>query len=170
MGEQVSEQELTLDQDIVQMMTEYREKDHSESYLIAVLHRVQNRYGWLSRKHMDEIAQFMQVPTSTVSGVATFYHYFRLEPQGQHKLSVCLGTACFVKGADKILEAIKNELGIEVGETSRDGLVSLEEARCLGVCAMAPIVVVDGRVHGNVTPKQVPELLNRLRGKEDKSR
>lgn len=162
-----SEHAPALDEDIVAFIRECREKEHHDSYLIAVLHKVQNRYGYLSRRHLDEVAQCLQVPASTVSGVATFYHYFRLKPRGKYAISVCLGTACFVKGADKILEALRTELGIEIGETSTDGLFSLEESRCLGVCAMAPVVTVNERVFGNVSPKQVPELLNRIREIEE---
>jgi len=156
-----------LAQDIVDFMHECLGKDHPESYLIAVLHKVQNRYGYLSREHMDEVAQCLQVPSAVVSGVATFYHYFRLKPRGKYAISVCLGTACFVKGADKILDMIKNELGIEMGETSPDGMFSLEESRCLGVCAMAPVVTINNRIYGNVSPKQVPDMLHRLRGEEE---
>ena len=155
--------ERTLDEDIVAFMRECLAKEFPDSYLIAVLHRVQNRYGYLSRKHLEEVSHFLGVPTSTVSGVATFYHYFRLKPAGKYSISVCMGTACFVKGADKILQAIKTELGIDMGETSSDGLFSLDESRCLGVCAMAPVVTVNHEIHGNVTPRKVPELLNRLR-------
>jgi NADH-quinone oxidoreductase E subunit len=157
----------TLDENIVSFISECRTREHHESYLIAVLHKVQNRYGYLSREHLDEVAQLLQVPTSTVSGVATFYHYFRLKPRGKYAISVCLGTACFVKGADKILEALRSELGIEIGETSSDGLFSLEESRCLGVCAMAPVVTINNRIYGNVSPKQVPEVLNRMREAEE---
>ncbi len=158
-----------LAQDIVDFMHECLVKDHPESYLIAVLHKVQNRYGYLSREHMDEVAQCLQVPSAVVSGVATFYHYFRLKPRGKYAISVCLGTACFVKGADKILDVIKNELGIEMGETSSDGMFSLEESRCLGVCAMAPVVTINNRIYGNVSPKQVPDMLHRLRGEDEES-
>ena len=151
-----------LDKDIRSFMDECLEKKHSESYLIAVLHKVQGRYGYLSEGHMDEVAQYMQIPTSVVSGVATFYHFFRLTPRGTYSITVCLGTACFVKGADKVLEAFKRELGIEMGETTSDKMFSLENSRCLGVCAMAPVVTINDKVYSNVTEKQVPELLNRL--------
>jgi len=120
----------------------------------------------LSKEHMDEIAQRLQVPASTVSGVATFYHFFRLRPQGRHQISVCLGTACFVKGADKILEAFRAELGIGPGEITSDGLFSLDCTRCLGVCGLAPVVTINNRVYSDVTPQQVPELINRVK-KED---
>ena len=152
----------TLDQDIVAFIDECRTKEHSESYLIAVLHKVQGRYGYLCEDHMNEVAQRLQVPTSTVSGVSTFYHFFRLKPRGKHMINVCLGTACFVKGADKILEAFKNELGIEMGETSPDGLFSLESSRCLGVCALAPVVTINDKVYSKVTPEQVPGMIREM--------
>ena len=158
---------ISLDKDICRFIDECMEKNHSESYLIAVLHKVQGRYGYLSEQHMDEVAQLMQIPTSTVSGVATFYHFFRLRPRGKYSICVCLGTACFVKGADKVLEAFKKELGIEMGETTSDRLFSLENSRCLGVCAMAPVVTINDKVYSNVSPKQVPELLNKLTLEED---
>lgn len=158
-----TDQSLTLERDIIELMDECRQREHPESYLITILHRVQARYGYLSETHMDEVAQYMQIPTSTISGVATFYHYFRLRPRGKYAISVCLGTACFVKGADKILEAFKTELGIDMGETTQDGMFSLENSRCLGVCALAPVVTVNDRVYSNLTAKQVPDLLNKIR-------
>ena len=138
---------LTLADDIQDFIRKCLSHEHPESQLIAVLHRVQGRYGYLSQTHLDEVAHLLGVPTSTVSGVATFYHYFRLKPEGKYAISVCLGTACFVKGADKILDTLRNELGIDLGETSSDGLFSLTESRCIGVCAMAPIVTINKRVY-----------------------
>lgn len=158
---------MTLEKDIIAFMDQCLVKEHSESYLIAILHKVQARYGYLSEQHMDQVAQYMQIPTSTISGVSTFYHFFRLSPRGKFSISVCLGTACFVKGADKILEAFKTELGIDLGETTPDGLFSLENSRCLGVCALAPVVTINERVYSNVSAKQVPELLNKVRFQED---
>lgn len=128
-----------------------------------MLHRVQQRYGYLSEEHMNEVAQRLQVPASTVSGVATFYHFFRLKPRGKFAISVCLGTACFVKGADKVLDAFKTELGIEMGETTSDGLFSLENTRCLGVCALAPVVTINDKVYSKVTSGQVPELIRQVK-------
>jgi len=151
--------------DIVQFIDQCRRKEHSESYLIAVLHKVQEKYGYLSEIHMSEVAQRLQVPTSTVSGVATFYHFFRLQPRGKYAISVCLGTACFVKGADKVLEAFKTELGIDMGETTSDNLFSLENTRCLGVCALAPVVTINDKVYSNVTADQVPELIRKVKQK-----
>jgi len=155
-----------LDQDIFDFINSCRELDNPDSYLIAILHKVQSRYGYLQKEHMEEVAQRLQVPTSTVSGVATFYHFFRLQPKGKYHISICLGTACFVKGADKVLEAFRTELGIEIGETTPDELFSLDNSRCLGVCALAPVVLINDQVYSKVTPKQVPELINRVKEKE----
>ena len=115
---------------------------------------------------MDQVAQHMQIPTATISGVATFYHFFRLQPRGKFSISICLGTACFVKGADKVLDAFRTELGIEMGETTPDGLFSLESSRCLGVCALAPVVTINDKVYSKVTAKQVPELINSVKAEQ----
>ena len=155
-----------LEADIIQFIDECMENEHPDSYLIAVLHKIQGRYGYLSEDHMNQVAQRMQIPTSTISGVATFYHFFRLQPQGKFAISVCLGTACFVKGADKVLDAFRTELGIEIGQTSSDELFSLECSRCIGVCALAPVVTINDKVYSRVTPNQVPELIHELKSKE----
>jgi len=155
-----------LDSEIIKFIDECREKEHADSYLIAVLHKIQGKYGYLSDEHMHEVAQRLQVPSSTVSGVATFYHFFRLQPKGKYHISLCLGTACFVKGADKILEAFRSELGIELGETTSDKLFSLECSRCLGVCALAPVVTINDQVYSKVSPTQVAELINKARFEE----
>lgn len=158
--------QITLDSDLVDFILDCKIREHSESYLIAILHKVQERYGYLQEQHLDEIAQMLQVPTAVVSGVATFYHYFRLKPQGKYKISVCMGTACFVKGADNVLQAFKNELGIEMGETSSDGMFSIEGTRCIGVCAMAPVVTINDRVFANVTANQVHQILVDIKREE----
>ncbi len=155
-----------LDADIVNYIEDCLENDYSNSYLIAVLHKIQGRYGYLSEDHMDEVAHRMGIPTSTVSGVATFYHFFRLEPRGKYTISLCLGTACFVKGADKVLDAFRNELGIELGETTPDQMFSLDSSRCIGVCALAPVVMINDRVFSRVTPNQVPDLISDLKSGE----
>ncbi|MCK5738611.1 NADH-quinone oxidoreductase subunit NuoE [bacterium] len=149
----------TLTPEILEFIGQCEQKPHSKSYLIAVLHKVQGQYGYLSQEHMDKVAHLLQVPTAIVSGVATFYHFFRLKPRGKFAISVCLGTACFVNGADKVLAEFRKELGIETGETSPDGLFSIETSRCLGVCAMAPVVTINERVFSNVTPKKVSRLI-----------
>lgn len=159
------EEDYNLDKEITEYIDWCKEQEHPESYLIAILHKIQEKYGYLSQENMYEVAQRLRVPTSFVSGVATFYHYFRLKPRGYFHISICLGTACFVKGADLVLKAFQNELGIEIGETTSDGVFSIEGARCIGVCALAPVLMINDVVYGNVKPTQVSELLSSLRAK-----
>ncbi len=146
---------------ICQFIDECRRDPQPESQLIAILHRVQAKYGYLNATHLDAVAQLLQVPAAKVSGVASFYHFFRLQPRGKFVINVCLGTACYVKGADRVAQRLISELGITWGETSKDGLFSLEAARCVGCCGLAPVVVIDGQVHGEVSPDQVPVILGK---------
>ncbi|MBC8378557.1 MAG: NADH-quinone oxidoreductase subunit NuoE [Planctomycetes bacterium] len=144
-------------------MDEVSHKEHAESYLIAVLHKAQELYGYLPEDVMDQVADKMQIPTAHIWGVATFYHYFNLKPVGKHIVSVCMGTACYVKGADKVLEALKKELGIPVGETTEDKLFTLQEARCLGACGIAPVIMIDDKIYGELDSKKTIDLLNQYR-------
>jgi NADH:ubiquinone oxidoreductase subunit E len=148
-----------LPDDVLAFIDVNREKEHSESMLIATLHMVQGHYGYLSPGHLEAVAQLMQVPVAMVTGVATFYHYFRLKPRGKYLINVCLGTACYVKGAEKVAQKFMDELGIQYGETSKDNLFSLESTRCVGTCGLAPVVMIGDEVHGPLTPGQVPALL-----------
>jgi len=132
---------------------------HPESYLIAVLQKIQLHYGYLSPKRLDAVSQLMQIPAAKVSGVANFYHFFTFVAKGRHQITVCLGTACYVKGGGLIMERLKELLGIEAGQTSADGLFYLEAARCLGTCAMAPVLTVDGKIYGNVQQDNLERIL-----------
>lgn len=150
-----------LPSDIVAYIERCRGGPHPESQLINVLHRIQEHFGHLGAEQMDAVAQLMQIPAAKVTGVATFYHFFRLSPRGKFVIRICLGTACYVKGAERLVERIREELGIGFGETTKDGLFSLEATRCLGTCGLAPAIVIDDEVHGQVTPDQIPALLER---------
>ena len=150
-----------LGESICRFIDECRNDPQPESQLIAVLHRVQGERGYLNATHLDAVAQLLQVPAATVSGVASFYHFFRLQPRGKFIINVCLGTACYVKGANSVAQRMISELGITWGETSKDGLFSLEAARCVGCCGLAPVVVIDGEVHGEVSADQVPVILGK---------
>ncbi|MBM4102430.1 MAG: NADH-quinone oxidoreductase subunit NuoE [Planctomycetes bacterium] len=139
------------------------QKEYSDSYLIAVLHKAQELFGYLPVEVMDEVAQRMNIPTAHLWGVATFYHYFNLKPIGKYVISVCLGTACYVKGATEVLEAIKRELGVEIGQTTADNLFTLHEARCLGACGIAPVIMINDKIYGELDAKKVVALINQYR-------
>ena len=129
--------------------------------LIEVLHKAQELFGFLEDDLLLFIAHKLKLPTSRVYGVATFYHFFTLKPKGQHTCVVCMGTACYVKGADKVLAAVEQKAGIKAGETTPDSQLSLLTARCIGACGIAPAVVYDGKV----TPRQTPEMaLEQVKG------
>jgi NADH-quinone oxidoreductase E subunit len=159
--------QLTLCEELVAFVKECRQKEQPRSYLIAILHKVQDTYGYLSQTHMQEVAELLGVPAAEVSGVATFYHFFRLQPQGKYKISICMGTACYVKGGGEILQAFKDILGIKEGETTKDGMYTLENTRCLGVCGLAPVVMINDKVYGKLTAEMVPGLINNIRQQQE---
>jgi len=152
-----------LPEHVVKFIDECREGPEPASQLIAVLHKVQAHFGHLGPDHLDAVAQLLGVPAAKVSGVATFYHNFRLKPRGEFLINVCLGTACYVKGAEHVAQRLKDELGIDFGETTGDGMFSLQAARCLGTCGLAPVLMINDTAHGKVTPDQVPALLQKCR-------
>lgn len=150
-------------QELYDFIEEVKQKDYTESYLIAVLHKVQALFGYLPQDVMDDVAEKMSIPTAHIWGVATFYHYFNLKPIGKHMVSVCMGTACYVKGADKVLQTLKKELGVEVGETTEDKLFTLQEARCLGACGIAPVIMIDDKIYGELDAKGTVDIINQYR-------
>lgn len=153
-------------EELKSFIQETKGNEHADSYLIAVLHKVQGMYGYLDKDIMDFVADEMNIPTAHIWGVATFYHYFNLEPIGKHVVSVCMGTACYVKGGDKVLAAVKNELNVETGETTDDGLFTLQEARCLGACGIAPVIMIDDKIYGDLDSRKTVEIINLYRRNE----
>lgn len=131
--------------------------------LIAVLHKAQELFGFLPAEVQDHIARGMAIPTAEVYGVVTFYNLFNTEPVGQFPISVCMGTACYVRGADRILSQLETELEIKPGQVTPDGLFSLEVCRCIGACGLAPVITVAGEVHGKLTDADVRKLLAEIR-------
>jgi NADH-quinone oxidoreductase E subunit len=152
-------------EELIKYIDCFKDKENSESYLIAVLHKTQQLYGYVPRNAMDVISEQMEIPSAHIWGVATFYHYFKLNPPGKFQISVCLGTACYVKGSGDIMEALKDQLGIDVGETTEDGVFSLEGARCLGACGLAPVIMVNDKIHGDLTTDKVRKLIEGYRKK-----
>ncbi len=135
----------------------------SPGSLISVLHRAQQLFGFLPEEVQDHIASAMSLPPSEVYGVVTFYNYFSTEPVGKFPISVCMGTACYVRGADRILALLQSELEIQPGEVTPDGLFSLEVCRCIGACGLAPVITVAGEVHGKLTEGETRKLLAEIR-------
>ena len=133
------------------LTTQLKKARYRPDALIDLLHVAQDIYGYLSRPLLARLANELSLPPSRVLGVATFYHLFRFDPPGDHTCTVCTGTACFVKGADALVETVGEALEVPLGGTRDDGQVSLLEARCLGSCGMAPVALVDGRVFGKAT-------------------
>jgi len=127
--------------------------------LITVLHKAQELFGCLPENVQNFVAHKLEIPTSKVFGVVTFYSYFTMKPKGACRINVCMGTACFVREADGVLEAFKKELGVGVGETSADGMYSLDALRCVGACGLAPVVSINGEVCGKVKAADVKTLL-----------
>jgi len=132
------------------------------SSLIPILQDVQAVFGYIPAEAMTETARFLNVPESSVYGVVTFYAQFHLTRQGRHKIKVCQGTACHVRGGGRIMSALARKLGIRPGETTEDYQFSLERVACFGSCALAPVVVVDGEVHGRMTPQKAEQLVEGL--------
>jgi len=136
------------------------------SALISVLQEVQAEYKWLPQEALTYIAQRQGIPLIDLFSIVTFYKSFRLKPRGKHLITVCMGTACHVRGAPRVLKEFQKKLDIEVDETTEDNLFTLETVRCLGCCALGPIVVVDGEYHGQMTTIGVDALISELRESE----
>ena len=128
--------------------------------LIQMLNEIQEHYGHVPMNVQKQLSEFLNIPMAEVYGVVTFYSRFSLEPQGKYKISVCLGTACFVKGSQKIMDRLQERLGIGAGQTTEDGLISIDETRCVGACGLAPVFTVNGEVYGKATVKKLDEVLD----------
>jgi NADP-reducing hydrogenase subunit HndA len=144
----------------LQELKEVCKSFHNEkSELINVLHKAQSLFGYLPAELQEVIAKELNVSVAHVYGVVTFYSFFTMTPKGVHPISICLGTACYVRGAEKVLEEFKKELKIQVGETSGDGKFSLSCLRCVGACGLAPVVMVGEKVFGRVSPEGVKDII-----------
>lgn len=134
--------------------------------LIMILHQVQEIYGYIPREVAIEISRQLHVPLAKIYGVVTFYNFFKLQKAGRNKIQVCMGTACYLRGGEDILLEFEKQLGIGVNATTDDGAFSIEAVRCLGCCGLAPVVVINGNVHGRATAKQVAGLIDQYRKAE----
>ncbi len=138
-----------------------RKNGFARHALIEALHTVQSSFGYLDDDSIRFVAMSLRVPLSQAYGVATFYHYFTMKPPGKHTVTVCAGTACYIKGADKLIAAAEKHLCIQQGQTTPDGQISLMTARCVGACSRAPVALCDGEVVGEVSREQMLEQLER---------
>lgn len=143
-------------QDIMQPYTQVKDN------LIPILNEVQMKYGYIPQTAQKEISEYLNIPMAEIYGVITFYSRFTLKPKGKYAISVCLGTACFVKGSEKLMERLKQRLKIEEGETTPDGKFSIDSTRCVGACGIAPVFTVNGEVYGRATVKKLDEVLDEL--------
>ncbi|MCG8502513.1 MAG: NADH-quinone oxidoreductase subunit NuoE [Firmicutes bacterium] len=139
------------------IMTQYTEPEH----LIRILQKVQDIYGYLSEDVQIYIADKLKIPVSEVNGVVTFYSLFSTKPKGKHIIGVCLGTACYVKGANDILKKLKSELKINEDETTKDGVFTLRATRCIGACGLAPVITIGDDVHGRINADDIPRILEK---------
>ncbi len=151
------EKRLTKEMD--EILNKYpRQKDS----LIAILNEIQEKYGYIPKQCQMEISNYLNMPMAEIYGVITFYSRFTTSPKGKYNIAVCLGTACFVKGSQSILDRLKERLQISGGETTKDGKFSIDEVRCVGACGLAPVFMVNDEVYGNATVKMVDEVLDKL--------
>ena len=141
-------------------IAEWKEKPGN---LIMVLHQVQQAYGYIPRNIAIEISEMLGVPLAKIYGVVTFYNFFKLQKAGKYIIQVCLGTACYLRGGDDLMKELERELGIGVNGTTPDGLFSIEAVRCLGCCGLAPVIVVNGEVHGKLETKGIAAIVEKYR-------
>jgi len=136
-----------------------KQNGKKESAILAILQDIQAREKYLPKEVLEQVSQKMQLPMTDIFRIATFYNALSIKPRGRHKVDVCLGTACHVRGGTKIIDKLSRDLDIQVGETTKDKRFTLESVRCVGCCSLGPVMVVDGNVYGRLTQEKVPGLL-----------
>ena len=163
MNEQENQSCPCIEEKLKKEMKEILEKyTQTKENLIPILNEVQVKYGYIPLIAQKEISEYLKMPMAEIYGVITFYSRFTLKPKGKYAISVCLGTACFVKGSEKIRERLKQRLKIEEGETTPDGKFSVDSTRCVGACGIAPVFTVNNEVYGRATVKKLDEVLDEL--------
>ncbi len=139
----------------------------SQDNLIPILQDVQEANGYLSEELIVEVGEYLDMPTSKIYGVATFYNQFRFKPQGKYHIQVCRGTACHVLGSATVLEELENALNIKAGDTTRDEMFSVEVVACIGACGLAPVISINGNFHAKVTKESIKDIIENYRNKAD---
>ena len=143
------------------ILKKYKKGDKSQ--LIQILNEIQDTFGYITKDSQKALSEYLEMPMAEIYGVITFYSRFTTEPKGKYNIAVCLGTACFVKGSEQILDRVKELLGIDVGQTTEDGLFSIEATRCIGACGLAPVFTVNDEVYGKATVKMVEEVIEKYK-------
>lgn len=154
--------ESKLNNEQLEVLSILKNFDSDPSELIHCLQTIQNKCGYVSEFAVKQISQKLNVPESDVFSVVTFYSQFTLKPKAKYNIEICMGTACYVLGADKSLKKFENKLGIKLGEQTLDNKFSLKQSRCLGCCGLAPVVSINGKIYGKVTEDKVDEILDEL--------
>ncbi len=142
----------------------YQKYTPEKDNLIQMLNEIQDNYGYIPMNIQKSLSNYLKTPMAEIYGVITFYSRFSLKPKGKYNISVCMGTACYVKGAEKLLKRVEEKIGIQEGETSIDGKFSIEETRCVGACGLAPVFTINGEVYGKGTVKKIDEVIDELKG------
>ncbi len=157
-------------EEFIKFLEEKREKGYYNSALMSILHKAQEIYGYISPEAIEEISVRLGMPTAKIWGIVTFYHYFTLKPRGKYVISVCLGTACYVKGSKRILNKLKEILNIELNQTTPDGLFTIEAKYCLGCCGLAPVMMINNKVYEKLTTKKITEIIENIKFNEEKTK
>jgi NADH-quinone oxidoreductase subunit E len=144
------------------------ENKHFPGAVMIVLNEIQSNIGFITTEMQEYIANRMKVPIGAIHGVVTFYSFFSTEPRGLHCIKFCTGTACYVGGTPQLIDKAKQILGIELGETTPDGMITLEACRCVGACSQAPVLLVDDEAVGRVKPNKMPQLIRKIQEQEEK--
>lgn len=150
----------SLPQELLSFVDEWRDKPGN---LIMVLHKMQEIFGYIPRAEALELARVMDIPLAKIYGVITFYHFFKLKKPGKNKIQVCMGTACYLKGGQDLIDEIENLVGVGVNQTSEDDMFSMEAVRCVGCCGLAPVVTINNEVYGKLKKADLPEILAKHR-------
>ncbi|MBS3819085.1 NAD(P)H-dependent oxidoreductase subunit E [bacterium] len=149
------------------MEKELKKFEGKQEELIHILHEIQQKYGYIPPQTLSSIAKHLKISEAEIYGVLTFYKGFSLEPKGKHRVTICMGTACHVRGAPMILDEFERQMGIKPEETSEDKLFSLETVNCVGACALGPIAIIDGKYHGHMVPQKVKNLIEQTKKEEE---
>ena len=160
MAQAVAKEEITFSPELISFIDEWKAKPGS---LIMILHKTQETFGYISRAAAEQLSLLTKIPLARIYGVITFYHFFKTSKPGKHKISVCLGTACYLKGGQDLIEEARNILGLSAGGVTEDGLFSIDPVRCVGCCGLAPVMTVDNDTYGKVTKDMLPEIIAKYR-------